>query len=400
VSITRVFVPFAIGYFLSYLIRVVNAVIAPDLIAEMGLTAADLGLMTSANFFAFTIAQLPVGILLDRYGPRRTDAALLLIAVIGCVVFANADTARGLIVGRALIGFGTAACLMGAFKSFVMWLPSGRLPLANGLIMASGGLGAVAGTVPVDMALTVTDWRGLFYVFAIIALITSALVYFMLPRRKGAETQPGTLKEQMAGFGQVFTSPIFWRIAPMTVASQAMFLGAQGLWSGPWLADIAGLERDAVASHLFWIAVAMVGGFLGMGTIAERLGRAGIKTMYVAFAGMAIFAALQTALIMQWTGAVLPTWMLFGFFGTCGILSYAALGQNFPAALTGRVITGLNVMTFGGAFASQWGIGVIINQWPATASGGYAPEGYQAAFAVMAVLQVLTLVWFLVFRKT
>ncbi|MDA1090307.1 MAG: MFS transporter [Proteobacteria bacterium] len=399
-SIYRVFVPFALGYFLSYLMRVVNAVIAPDLIAEMGLSAADLGLMTSANFLAFTLAQLPVGILLDRYGPRRTDAFLLLFAAIGCFIFANAATAQGLIAGRALIGLGTAACLMGAFKAFVLWLPGGRLPFVNGLIMAAGGLGAVTGTIPVEMALTVTDWRGLFYVFGSTALAIAVLVYFVLPRRKGAETQPGTLKEQLAGFGQVFTSPVFWRIAPMTVASQAMFLSTQGLWSGPWLTDVAGLGRDAVANHLFLIAASMVAGFLGMGTIAGFLGRIGVKTMYVAFAGMTIFAALQTVLIIQWTGAVLPTWMLFGFFGTCGILSYAALGQGFPPELTGRVITGLNVMTFGGAFLAQWGMGEIINLWPTAVGGGYAPEGYQAAFVVMAVLQVLTLVWFLVFRKT
>ena len=266
--------------------------------------------------------------------------------------------------------------------------------------MAAGGLGAVAGTVPVEMALTVTDWRGIFVVFAIMSLAMSALVFFVLPRRKGAETQPGTLKEQLAGFGQVFTAPVFWRIAPMTVASQAMFLSTQSLWSGPWLSDVAGLSRDAVANHLFWIAASMVAGFLGMGTIAERLGRIGIKTMYVAFTGMAIFAALQTVLIVQWTGAVLPIWMLFGFFGTAGILPYAALGQEFPPELAGRVVTGLNVFTFGSAFLGQWGMGVIINQWPTSASGGYAVEGYQAAFIVMAVLQVLTLIWFLVYRKT
>ena len=395
----RVFVPFALGYFLSYLLRVVNAVIAPDLVAEMNLSAADLGLMTSANFLAFTIAQLPIGILLDRYGPRRTDAALLLFAALGCFIFATAATAEGLIAGRALIGLGTAACLMGAFKAYAMWLPSGRLPLANGLQMASGGLGAVAGTVPVEMALTVTDWRGLFVVFGIAALVMATLVYFVLPRRKGSETQPGALKEQLAGFGQVFTSPLFWRVAPMSMASQSTFLSIQGLWVGPWLTDIAGLNREAVASHLFWIAASMVAGFLGMGAIAERLGRIGINTMYIAFAGTAFFAVMQIALVTQWTGAVLPIWMLYGFFGTAGILSYAVLGQGFPPALAGRVVTGLNVMTFGGAFLAQWGMGVIISQWPASADGGYAAEGYQAAFAVMAVVQVLSLVWFLVYRK-
>jgi MFS family permease len=399
VSIARVFAPFALGYFLSYLLRVVNAVIAPDLVAEMGLTAADLGLLTSANFLAFAAAQLPLGILLDRYGPRRTEAVLLLFAALGAFVFAAATDAPGLILGRALIGLGTSACLMAAFKAYVLWLPGDRIPLVNGWQMAAGGLGAVAGTVPVEMALTVTDWRGIFVAFGFAAIVFAAIIYLVVPRRDGADSTPGTMKDQISGIVQVFTSPQFWRIAPMTVASQSMFLGTQSLWSGPWLSDVAGLGRDTVADHLLWVAIAMVAGFLGMGVIADRLGRLGVKTITVAATGIFIFAIAQFPMALQWTGAVLPMWMVFGFFGTAGILSYAALPRYFPPELTGRVITGLNVFTFGGAFAAQWGMGVIINQWPAAEGGGYAPEGYQAAFTVMLALQIAGVAWFLLFRR-
>ena len=177
--ITRVFVPFALGYFLSYLVRVVNAVIAPDLVVELGLTAADLGLLTSANFLAFAAAQLPLGILLDRFGPRRTEASLLLFAAAGAFLFATAKTLPGLIIGRALIGFGTSACLMAAFKAYIMWVPGKRIPLINGLQMTAGGLGAVTGTVPVEWALTVTDWRGLFISFGWIAAVLSLMLYLI-----------------------------------------------------------------------------------------------------------------------------------------------------------------------------------------------------------------------------
>jgi len=395
----RVFAPFALGYFLSYLVRVVNAVIAPDLVAELGLTASDLGLLTSAAFLGFAVTQLPLGVLLDRYGPRRVEAAMLLVAAVGAFVFATAGSTAGLIAGRALMGLGTSACLMAAFKAYVLWFPQQRIPLVNGLQMAAGGLGAVTGTVPVEMLLDVTDWRGVFHLFAAATLAVAALIFVAVPRRVGGDTVAGTLAEQAAGFARVFRSPLFWRVAPMTVASQSMFLGTQSLWSGPWLADVAGLGRDAVAHHLLLIAVAMVAGFLGMGTIAERLGRMGVKTVHIAFAGMTLFTAVQVALAAQWTGAVLATWMAFGFLGTSGILSYAALPQGFPDALAGRVITGLNVFTFMGAFAAQWGIGAVINLWPAPPGGGYAPEGYQAAFAVMTVVQGMGLAWFLGFRK-
>ena len=162
----RVFVPFALGYFLSYLYRVVNAVIAPDLVRDVGLDANHLGLLTSAYFLTFAAFQLPLGILLDRLGPRRTEAALLLIAAAGAFVFASAESAAGLIAGRALIGLGVSACLMAAFKAFVVWFPSQRLPLVNGCQMAAGGLGALAATAPVEAALAFTDWRGVFLVSA------------------------------------------------------------------------------------------------------------------------------------------------------------------------------------------------------------------------------------------
>ena len=277
--ITRVFVPFALGYFLSYLVRVVNAVIAPDLVMELGLTAADLGLLTSANFLAFAAAQLPLGILLDRFGPRRTEASLLLFAAAGAFLFATAKTLPGLIIGRALIGFGTSACLMAAFKAYIMWMPGKRIPLINGLQMTAGGLGAVTGTVPVEWALSVTDWRGLFISFGWTAAILSLILYLVVPQRIGTDSITCTLRDQIGGIVQIYTSPIFWRIAPFTIASQSMFLGTQSLWSGPWLSDVAGLERDIVASYLLLIAIAMVGGFLGMGAIADRLGKKNIKTI-------------------------------------------------------------------------------------------------------------------------
>src|SRR5512134_357876 len=114
----RIFIPFALGYFLSYLYRTVNAVLAPDLVRDLGLDPAGLGLLTSAYFFAFALAQLPIGILLDRYGPRRVEACLLLFAAAGALLFARATSLPELLLGRGLIGLGVAACLMAAFKAF------------------------------------------------------------------------------------------------------------------------------------------------------------------------------------------------------------------------------------------------------------------------------------------
>ena len=153
----RILFPFALGYYLSYFFRVVNAVLSPDLVAEFGLSADDLGLLTASYFITFAAAQLPLGLLLDRYGPRRIEASLLLFAALGALVFALGENRLQLIIGRGLIGFGVSACLMAAFKAFTQWFPPERLPLINGIIMASGGLGALTATLPVQSALAITD---------------------------------------------------------------------------------------------------------------------------------------------------------------------------------------------------------------------------------------------------
>jgi predicted MFS family arabinose efflux permease len=389
----RVFIPFALGYFLSYLYRVVNAVLAPDLASELGIGPSELGLLTAAYFITFAAFQLPLGVLLDRFGPRKIESFLLIFAAAGAFVFSRAESVSGLVIGRALIGFGVSACLMAAFKAFVLWFRRERLPLINGIQMAAGGFGALTATAPVEAALGVTDWRGIFFILSIITLAVAAAVFFVVPEKK-IEQHADSIKEQIQGIIQVFSSLTFWRIAPLTVMSQAAFLAIQGLWSGPWLRDVAGFERDMIARVLLMIAVAMVTGFILMGAAAERLSRLGIKPIVIAVAGMTAFMITQGLLTLEVTSWSRTLWVLFGIFGTTGIIPYAVLSQSFPLHLSGRVNTGVNLLVFIAAFSAQWGIGAIINLWPGTAAGGYAPAGYQAGFAMMLCLQVIALLWF------
>ncbi len=393
----RVFIPFALGFFVSYVFRVVNAVIAPDLTAELGLDAADLGLLTSAYFLTFAAFQIPLGILLDRYGPKRTEVGLLAFAALGALVFSRAEGMAGLVVGRALIGLGVSSCLMAAFTAYVSWFPKERLPLLNGCQMAFGGLGALTATAPVEWALGFTDWRGLFAGSAVFTLLVAALITAVVPRETVERVrEPASAKLQ--GITHVFTSAVFWRIAPITVASQATFLAIQGLWSGPWLRDVGGLDRSAAADHLFLIALCMVAGMAAAGWITDRLGRIGISTMTSVVAFTAVFMVGQTVIAFNWADPILLPWLAFGLFGNTGVLAFAALSQSFPRHLAGRVVTALNLLAILGAWAAQWGMGLIINLWPALPSGGYPPPAYRAAFLLMLALQVLAVAWYAAFR--
>jgi MFS family permease len=396
----RVLLPFAFGYYLSYLGRNINAVIAPDLVAELSLNAASLGLLTSVYFFAFAAFQLPLGVLLDRYGPRRVESVLLLVAACGALLFAISESIVGLASGRALIGLGVSGCLMASFKANTLWFAAQRLPLVNGCIMTAGGLGALSATAPVEAMLVLTGWRGAFFCFAALAALAALLLFTVVPRRAeemhANSTQ--TLGEAITGVRTVFSSRIFWRIVPITSFSQAAFLALQGLWAGPWFMDVAGLDRDESASRLLWIAISMVAGFFSIGAIAERLARFGISILQVAMSCTMLSLAIQACLIWGPLGWATSLWCLFGYFGTCGVLFFAHLSQAFPNALSGRVITGLNVFTFGSAFLAQWGIGAVLQLWPAASAGSYTPAGYQMAFGAIFALQIVALVFVFTLR--
>jgi MFS family permease len=398
ITLFRVFIPFALGYVISYMLRTINAVIAPDLVAELQLSAGELGLMTSVFFASFAAFQLPLGLLLDRYGPRRTESALMLITAAGAVLFAISQTATGLIVGRLLLGLGTSACLMAAMTAFVLWFPRDRIPMINGYQMAAGGLGALISTVPVANAAELIGWRGVFWVVAGFSIVVAGLIFAVVPERS-AEKKIGGLKAQVSGIGEVFTSPLFWRIAPLTVASQASFISLQSLWSGPWLHDVGGIARADVSDRLSIIAGCMIVGFILVGSLTARLNRLGIETMRIAVIGSFIFMVVQVSLVYM--GPQYPTliWAAFGFFGTIGILGYGALSQNFAQELAGRVVTGLNLLVFTAAFVVQWGVGMIIDQWPLAVIGVYAKEAYDVAFMALVGVQALTMIWYLFYRQ-
>lgn len=390
----RVFLPFAAGYFLSYIYRAVNAVIAPDLVIDAALSGADLGFLTSVYFLAFAFFQLPLGVLLDRFGPRRVEAVLLLFAAAGSIVFALGSDLASLTVGRALIGLGVSCCMMASFKAFVLWFRPQRLPLVNGCLLSFGALGALAATLPVEWWLAaVSDWRGLFLALAVFCAAVALAVFTVVPDHHEAPAHL-TLKDQLGGLKVIFCDGFFWRIGIGASMSQGAALAVAGLWAGPWLRDVAGLSRPEVASHLMLVAAALGAGFFTMGAVAERLSRLGVRPVTIAGAGM---AALTLVMAVMAVGAPDELWLLlaaFGFFSSSGSLSYAVLSQHFPRQLAARANTAQNMLVFTFAFSMQWAIGAIVGYWEDPVTQQYSPEGYQVAFGGLVILQVSALCWF------
>lgn len=393
-----VFLPFATGYFFSYLYRTVNAVIGPDLALEVGLSAGQLGMLSSAYFITFAAAQIPIGVFLDSHGPRRVETVLLVIAALGALLFAIGDTLWGLVLGRALIGLGVAACLMGSFKAMSEWFPMDRLPLMNGLVVAFGGLGAMVATAPTEALVAEIGWRSGFIALAVATTLVAVAIWFVVPERV-REGSSDPMLVRIGGLKGIFTSRAFWRIAPLAAFSQGSFLAIQTLWAGPWLRDVAGLDSRNVSFVLLSGAAGFVAGNLVAGLAAERLARRGVAPIIVAGAGMAAFMVLQALVLLEWTQFPVLLWFVFGATGTTGVLAFSVLARTFSAGLAGRANTAQNLMIFAMAFALQWGMGEVINIWPVTAEGGYAQVGYQAAFGFALVLQAIAFVWLVLGRE-
>jgi len=396
---TRLYFPLAFGYAISYFYRNTNAIIEKDLAKELLLGPADLGLLTSVYFISFAAFQLPLGVLLDRYGPRRTESILLLFAALGALIFAKSESLHGLIIGRLLIGLGVSACLMSAFKAYVIWFPTERLPIINGLQMVAGGIGALGATVPLQNALLYTDWRGVFIGLSLITVLSSVFIWFLLPENNIKTQKKTSLKLQIQEIRQILKSITFWRIAPLAAVSSGANMAIHGLWMRPWLRDVLGLDNDDSAKLLFLMTLTFIVGFLTMGVFSERLFKLfGIRPISISVFGMTIFIFLQG--IMIYGDSLNPSALviLLGFFGTSSFLVYAAYAQIFPKILFGRVSTTLNLMVFIGAFILQWGIGAIIGIWPET-SIGYNPESYKAAIGVIFIIQTLGLIWYFMSKK-
>ncbi len=384
-----VIAPFACGYFLSYLLRNVNAVISPDLVRTFQLDASDLGLLTSAYFLTFALFQPLLGVLLDRFGPRRVEGSLLLIAAAGSLLFAWSNSTFLLIAGRALIGLGVSACLMAGFQANALWFSQQRLAGLNGWVLAGGGVGVVCSTAPVEWALQWIDWRTLFTGFAGAFAITSALIFALVPERREPRAH-ATISDQFKGFRQIGQSREFWRIAPLSMLSQSTFMALQGLWAASWMRDVGGQGRDAIAHHLLLAAIGMVAGHMTMGNLATRLERAGIAPSYLVGIGVGVAILVHASLAVGYLGMQSVIWLLFGFLGTAGTVNFAILSQAFPVSMAGRANTALNLLVFVASFLVQWGIGIVINFYP-TGGGRYALEGYTVAFGATVVLQVAAL---------
>lgn len=388
--------PFGLGYFMSYLFRAVNAVVEGDLVRDIGLSPGELGFMTAAYLGAFALFQLPLGILLDRYGPRRVQTALMAVAAGGAALFAVGQDALTLTIARALIGFGVAGGLMGGFKSVVIWVSEPRRALANAFVMSAGAVGLLVATRPLQEATDMFGWRQVFLILAGITFVVAMTIFFVVPEKEQSSQPNGKLGHQIRQLAGIFRDPAIVSLTPLIATTAGVHIAIQTLWAAPWLRDVTGAGREEVANYLFLMAAAFFFGILFTGTVADWFVRRGIGLINVMLCFMAIYLLAQVGIVLQWTDYALPLWLAFGMLGQVAILAYPWLASHFGSELSGRAQTAVNLMIFGCAFLAQYAIGAIIGLYPQPTATTYDPQSYQTAFGVFLIVQLAALIWYFV----
>jgi predicted MFS family arabinose efflux permease len=385
--------PFAFGYSLSYLLRAVNAVVAPDLVADLSLTPAELGLLTSAYLLAFALFQLPLGILFDRYGPRLVQSAMLMLAALGCALFALAPGFLTLFIARAIIGLGFAGGLMSGFKATSLWVAPERRTLANSCIMAAGALGIIVATEPTQYLVSQVGWRSAFLFFAGLVFAGACLIFVTVPRRDGPRVE-ARFSEQFGQLLRILKLPLYWRLAPFLGLTAGVQIAIQTLWAGPWLRDVLGFGRDEVARHLLWMAVAFMIGILSVGIVIDRANRRGIGALTVMLVYLLVYLAAQSIIVLRIPELSFLAWLVLAATGQVGIVAFPWFAAQVGNELAGRSNASINFAMFVAAFIAQGVIGMIIGLFAPT-STGYAPVAYSWAFGSFLVLQLLALGWYL-----
>lgn len=387
---------------LSQFHRSALGVIAPELSADLALSPAMLGAANGMFFAAILVMQLPVGIALDRLGPRLVVAGLSVIAVLGLVLQGLATDGTTLLVARALIGIGCAASFMSAVVLCARWYAGGDMTLALSRIFALSQIGILLAGAPLAWLAGWLGWRDAFLISALLTGL-AALAWWRLvqndpPHKPAPARKPESLREALRGQFSIWRLPGLSRVLALHLVAYAAAATVIGLWAGPYLADVHGLDAKARGRALAAMGLAMPIGLLLVGPLEKHFfPRAALIT-----AGAALSALMLIGLAL-WPTPPLPValGLLVGliFFSSYPVLLVTEARGLFPDHLVGRGATTVNMAQLVGSALLPLLVGLVIGFFPIEEA--VRPEAaYRAGFAVLAGSLLLGLAGWLLLPRT
>ncbi len=377
----------------SQFYRVLDAVIAPQLQAELGLGPEALGALSAAFFYAFAVTQLPLALLLDRLGARTVMTLLSLVAAAGAAVFATAESRAVAIAGEVLLGVGMAANLMGSMKLMGHWFRPQDFATVAGLFAALGTVGNILATSPLALLAAALGWRrALLAVGAGTAALALVFLAAVRERPPGAgSTGARSAGDVRSAVAQLVTSRDYWLISFGAFCRYGAFVSIQALWAGPYLIEVAGLTPLRAANLLLVLNVAFVVGAPLGGWLSDRLFASRKRPVLLALTGTAGGVA---ALGLLGGGAppsvasLAVVLALLGALSSFGQVAWPHIRDLMPERMAGMAMSGVNFFNMLGAAAFLHGTGWMLER-AAGPAGVRGPEQYRRAFlAVAAVVGV------------
>ena len=392
-----VFFVFAFGYFLSCLLRAITATLSPVLTLEFELMAADLGLLAGGYFLGFASMQIPLGYLLDKFGPKKIVSSFLLIAFIGTLSFALAQSFSGLLISRILIGVGVSACLMAPLTGYRIWFAENQQQRANSWMLMIASLGFLSSTLPVQLLLPSLGWRWLFGGIAGLILISIFLMLAFIPKWDHQKDESLENPVRQGSLSDVWKNKFFISVIPMGLFNYGGLMAIQTLWAGPWMIRVAGYTPLESATGLFWINITMLVSFFLWGYFLPRITNLGFSALKILKLGLPVsFLVMLTIIILgSKAGAFYIT--LFILSSIFLSVTQPAVGLSFQSHLAGKALTSFNLLIFLGTFIMQWVMGLVIDL---VKNFGYTEIiGFKAAFSFFLFLSLLSYIFFLIINK-
>jgi MFS family permease len=354
-----IFLVFAFGYFISTLLRAINATISPELVLDFDLTAGQLGLLSGGYFLGFASVQIPLGYLLDSKGPRKIVSYFLLLTIIGLILFSLSENFTSLLVSRIIIGIGVGACLMGPLTAYRVWFQDETQQRANSWMLMMGAMGMLFSSLPVQYFLPSVGWRGIFLFLALLTLICIFLIIFFIPawniNRKNIEHKnEGSLSE-------VWNNSFFKSLVPMGFFNYGGLFAIQTLWAGPWMITVSGYTAKESAEGLFLIYISLLISFFCWGYFVPRFSKNINDAKKLLKFGAPLNLIVLAYIIILGPNAGAVHWAVFVVSSIFLSLTQPAVGLAFSLNNAGKALTSFNLLLFIGAFFLQWVIGLIID---------------------------------------
>ena len=351
-----IFLVFALGYYISNLLRAITATISPNLVSEFNLSAGDLGLLGGGYFLGFASVQIPLGYLLDNKGPKKIVSYFLLIAIIGIISFSLSQNFTSLLISRILIGVGVGACLMGPLTAYRVWFQDETQQRANSWMLMTGAIGMLSSSLPVQFFLPIIGWRSIFGILAILTFLSIVLILIFIPNwnKENTHDDKGSLKE-------VWQNEFFKSLVPMGFFNYGGLFAIQTLWAGPWMVKVSGYTPEESANGLFIIYLSLLFSFLTWGYFVPKFSKNVSDAIRLLKFGAPLNLIVLAFIIYLGPKAGAFHWAFFAVSSVFLSLSQPAVGMAFSLSNAGKALTSFNLLLFIGAFALQWIIGVIID---------------------------------------